>query len=47
MFASVEGDIDATVVAVDDVIGVVGVDPNVVVVNVDIVLCNGRPVRRA
>ena len=43
MFAAVKGDIDAAVVAVDEVQRVGRIEPDVVVVDVDIVLCNGGP----
>ena len=43
MLTAVEGDVDATVVAVDEVHRVSRVEPNVVVVDVDVVLGNGGP----
>ena len=43
MVTAVEGDVDATVIAVDDVLRIVGVDPDVVVVHVNVVLGNGSP----
>ena len=43
VFAAVPADVDAAVVSVDEVVGVSGVNPEVVVVNVDVGRANGRP----
>ena len=43
MLTAIEGDVDAAVVAVDEVHRVGRVEPDVVVVDVDVVLGNGRP----
>ena len=43
MLAAVEGDVDAAVVAIDEVQRVGRIEPDVVVVDVDVVLGNGGP----
>ena len=47
MRAPIKSHVDAAIVAIDHVAWIGGVNPNVMVVHVDIVLCNGRPIRSA